>query len=139
MRMLRGAPGGRRRPRSQSGAAAVEFALVVPIFVLLVVGIIDFGFAFNAQISLTQAVREGVRLGAVGVAPSETAMEDRLDQAYAGVVGGQPVVETVIACDPASLDYTAETATLAATLPFSAPITSLNLTLRSEAVMRCGG
>jgi Flp pilus assembly protein TadG len=39
----------------------VEFALVVPIFVLLVMGIIDFGMAFNDYNSVRQGVREGAR------------------------------------------------------------------------------
>jgi hypothetical protein len=43
------------------GAAIVEFALVVPIFLLLVMGIIDFGFAFNDYNSVRQGVREGAR------------------------------------------------------------------------------
>jgi Flp pilus assembly protein TadG len=44
------------------GAAAVEFALILPILLLLIFGIIDFGRALNAQITLTQAAREGARL-----------------------------------------------------------------------------
>ena len=48
------------------GAAAVEFALLLPLLLLLVFGIIDFGRAINAQITLTQAAREGARLAALG-------------------------------------------------------------------------
>jgi len=48
------------------GAAAVEFALVLPLLLLLVCGIIDFGRAINAQITLTQAARTGARLAALG-------------------------------------------------------------------------
>jgi Flp pilus assembly protein TadG len=47
------------------GAAAVELALVLPILLLVVFGIIDFGRAYNAQVTLTQAAREGVRLAAL--------------------------------------------------------------------------
>jgi Flp pilus assembly protein TadG len=47
------------------GAAVVEFALLLPLLLLLVFGIIDFGRALNAQITLTQAAREGARLDAV--------------------------------------------------------------------------
>ena len=54
-------PGARDR-----GASAVEFALVLPLLLLIVFGIIDFGRALNAQITLTQAAREGARLDAVG-------------------------------------------------------------------------
>ena len=39
----------------------VEFALVVPIFLLLVMGIIDFSSAFNDYNSVRQGVREGAR------------------------------------------------------------------------------
>jgi Flp pilus assembly protein TadG len=59
----------RRWPRAgaaDGGAAAVEFALLLPVLLLIVFGIIDFGRALNAQITLTQAAREGARLAAVG-------------------------------------------------------------------------
>ena len=52
--------------RGDRGAAAVEFALVMPLLLLLVFGIIDFGRAYNMQIMLTQAAREGVRVAALG-------------------------------------------------------------------------
>ena len=44
----------------------MEFALVLPLLVLLVFGLIDFGRAINAQITLTQAAREGARALALG-------------------------------------------------------------------------
>jgi len=47
------------------GAVVVEFAILLPVLLLVVCGIIDFGRALNAQITLTQAVREGARLDAV--------------------------------------------------------------------------
>lgn len=50
-----------RRQDRESGAAAVEFALVVPLLLLLVLGMVNLGRAYNAQITLTQAAREGVR------------------------------------------------------------------------------
>lgn len=44
----------------------MEFALLLPLLLLLVFGIIDFGRALNAQITITQAAREGARLSALG-------------------------------------------------------------------------
>jgi len=52
--------------RDETGAAIVEFAIILPILMLLVMGIIQFGFIFNGQITLTSAVREGARYAVVG-------------------------------------------------------------------------
>jgi Flp pilus assembly protein TadG len=51
----------RARMGREDGAAAVEMALVLPLLVLLVFGIIEFGFIFNRKITITHAAREGVR------------------------------------------------------------------------------
>ncbi len=59
------------RIRDSRGQAIVEMALVLPIFILLVMGIIDFGRLFNAQITLTHASREGARQASVGTVDSE--------------------------------------------------------------------
>jgi Flp pilus assembly pilin Flp len=53
--------------RDQDGAAAVEFALLLPLLVLLLFGIIEFGFAFSTRIQATNAAREAARLAVVGV------------------------------------------------------------------------
>ena len=53
-----------RRPRER-GAAAVEMALVLPLLILLVGGIIDFGRAFMTQVVVTNAAREGTRVAVV--------------------------------------------------------------------------
>lgn len=52
----------------------VEFALILPVLVLFVFGIVEFGRAYSARIELTAAVREGARavaLGADGVAATK--------------------------------------------------------------------
>ncbi|HEX6351433.1 TadE/TadG family type IV pilus assembly protein [Actinophytocola sp.] len=56
----------RRGSTNDRGAAAVEFALVLPLLLLVVFGLIDFGRALNEQIVLTQAAREGARAAALG-------------------------------------------------------------------------
>jgi Flp pilus assembly protein TadG len=53
-----------RPARRDEGAAAVEFALLFPIFMILAMGIITAGTAFSRQINVTQAVREASRYGA---------------------------------------------------------------------------
>jgi Flp pilus assembly protein TadG len=53
-------------PRTERGQTLVEFALVLPILSLLLLGVIQFGVAYNHYITLTDAVRAGARKGAVG-------------------------------------------------------------------------
>lgn len=50
-----------RNASRQRGIAAVEFALVFPVFFLLVYGMITYGLIFMAQQSMTLAVQEGAR------------------------------------------------------------------------------
>ena len=51
--------------RSERGAAALEFALIVPILLLVVFGVINFGFLLSQKASLANAVRAGARYGSV--------------------------------------------------------------------------
>jgi hypothetical protein len=52
--------------RRNKGSTAVEFALTLPIFIILVIGIIEFGWYFFVQHTLQYATREGMRLALVG-------------------------------------------------------------------------
>ncbi len=61
-----------RRPeprRTDRGSAAVELALLMPLLLLVVFGVIDFGRMLNTQITLTEAAREGARAAALGFDP----------------------------------------------------------------------
>lgn len=51
--------------KNETGQALVEFTLILPILILIVLGIIEFGWLLNAQITLNSAAREGARVGAV--------------------------------------------------------------------------
>jgi TadE-like protein len=50
--------------RSERGQSLTEFALVLPLLMLVLFGIIQFGIVFNNYISLTDAVRSGARKAA---------------------------------------------------------------------------
>jgi Flp pilus assembly protein TadG len=54
-----------QRLRNERGQAMVEFALVLPILMALLLGIIQFGIVFNNYITLTDATRAGARKAAV--------------------------------------------------------------------------
>jgi len=54
----------RSRIRSTEAAALIEFAVALPLLVVLVVGIFDFGGAFNLKQELNNAAREGANFGA---------------------------------------------------------------------------
>lgn len=57
--------------RSERGAAAVELALVLPVLLVLVLGIVEFGRAFQVQATLAAAAREGARVFALGGTDAE--------------------------------------------------------------------
>jgi len=61
----------RRFGRDQKGQSVVEFALVVPILLLLVLGIMEFGRAYSANLALQNAVREGARLAVTGATDTQ--------------------------------------------------------------------
>lgn len=50
---------------SERGAVAVEFAILAPVLIMMLLGIMEFGRAYNAQASLSNAAREGVRVMAI--------------------------------------------------------------------------
>ena len=60
------------RRSNQRGQAVIELALTLPLLLLVVFGIIDFGFMFQRYESVTNAAREGARLG---ILPDYTATE----------------------------------------------------------------
>ncbi len=55
--------------KSQHGTVAVEFGIVLPILMLTLFGITQFGTAYYKQQVLTAAVREGARMGVVAISP----------------------------------------------------------------------
>jgi Flp pilus assembly protein TadG len=62
--------------RGESGVAIVEFALVLPLLMLIVVVILDFGRAINYWIDTTHLASEGARLAAVDRVPGGAGLQD---------------------------------------------------------------
>lgn len=65
----------RKRKRRESGQAIVEFALVLPFFLLLVMGILDFGWLFYNYISVENSARNAARIACVEY--TETCYNDK--------------------------------------------------------------
>jgi Flp pilus assembly protein TadG len=81
-RRSRPKPPMRKRFHREGGAAAVEFALVVPLLVIFVFGIIGFGVAFMQMQTIRGALREGGRAAATGASAGEVQ-----DHAFASALG----------------------------------------------------
>ena len=82
----------RRRIDAEDGAELIEFALALPLMLVLVTGVFDFGLAFQQYEVVTNAAREGARLGSLGAGYLEADIQARVD-AYcvaAGLPGGCP-------------------------------------------------
>lgn len=89
-------PGGARPARRERGAAAVELALVLPILLLLVFGIIAYGYMLSFRQGISQAAAEGAR--AAAVAQSDA---DRLTQARSAV--NAALAPNSVSCSGSSL------------------------------------
>lgn len=88
----------RIRARNERGQALVEFAIVLPLLLLLLLGIVDFARAWNVFEVLTDAAREGARV-AVVYQPSTTEQDVRDTIIEAGQ-------RTAISIDPADITIT---------------------------------
>ena len=70
------------RLQREDGVVAIEFALVLPIFLLIVAGIVEFGVMLYDQQIITNASREGARAGIIKVDPdlklSDTQLKDSI-------------------------------------------------------------
>jgi Flp pilus assembly protein TadG len=71
--MVKNSDDTKRLRRSEAGTSVVEMAIVLPLLLLLVFAIGDFGIAYTRWNSLTNAVREGARAGVVFRAPCDAA------------------------------------------------------------------
>jgi len=82
------------RVRRQDGAVAVEFALIAPILILILAGVVQFGIVYSQYQVLQGAAREGARCAAVQSAGISTcSVTDRIESAALGYdLSSTPVV-----------------------------------------------
>ena len=77
--------------RVQKGQSIVEFALILPLFLLLVFGICQFGFAFSDYLALSNVARNSAREASIGTDPSDI---------YYAVAENNPVPMNIYHWDP---------------------------------------
>jgi Flp pilus assembly protein TadG len=104
-----------KRFHRDGGAAAVEFALVVPVLVIFVFGIIGFGVAFMQMQNIRGALREGGRAAATGASADE--VQDHAFRSALGAIdsarnvkvnpntGGDPVCNAQSIGDDTTVSY----------------------------------
>ncbi|QIA27137.1 pilus assembly protein [Thermaerobacter sp. PB12/4term] len=85
-------PAGRRLDRHQQGQSLVELAVLLPVLLLILMGVLDFGRYFYAGLTVRHAAREGARYGAVH--PGDDAgIRQRVEAAATGLDAGHLVVQ----------------------------------------------
>jgi len=88
--------------KREQGQALVEFAIVLPILLMVVCGIIDFGWLFYNQLSVQNACREGARFACVN-ATSETLEADVINKVKENISEGVSGLDVEV-----TLDYDTE-------------------------------
>lgn len=123
------------REGREHGAVAVEFALLAPVLIMLLLGIMEFGRAYNAQVTLSSAAREGVRVMAIGNNP--TAARAAAKNAATGLQPG--LTDASFTISPASC-ITGQQVTFKITYTLST-ITRIAgpFPMEGQGVMLCGG
>jgi Flp pilus assembly protein TadG len=125
--------------RSERGAAAVEFALVLPILIVLALGVVEFSWAFQTQTTLAAAAREGARVLALQGTEAEVELA-----VQAATTSLDPALTTGdIDVSPASCDGspagTDATVTITYSMPYLTGFFGESITLDADGVMRCNG
>jgi len=78
---IRAHPRGAARLQTNCGQSLVEFALIAPLFFLLIFGILDFGRAFFVHLTLQHAVRQAGRFAVTGQQSTGGSREDSIKAA----------------------------------------------------------
>lgn len=93
-----------QRGRRQRGAAAVEMAIMLPLLLLVIGGIVDFGRFFLSDIQLANAAREGARVAVIG--QDAAAIDARVRTAAKQVEDTAGLDVVIVECAGAGSDAT---------------------------------
>ena len=131
-----------RKPdlRGERGATVVEFALIVPLLLVLVLGIAEFGRAFQVSGTLSSAAREGVRVMALQNDPAaaRAAVRNAAPALDPALTNAQITI-TPASCPVNGTGTTTVRVTIAYPLPFMTGFFGSGMDLTGTGVMRCNG
>ena len=115
---------------SQRGTALIEFALVLPLLLVITLAALDLGRAFLAKNVLHQAAREGVRMRVVMVSPLSLVDYDRVVLRVNNVCKAAGLTPTVVVGGPdsAKSDSVSVTAPFTFTFPLLFRVVGMNVT-----------
>ena len=118
----------------------VEFALLLPVLLLLVLGIGEFGRAYSVQTTLSGAAREGVRVMALHNDPSAARAATKAAAPF-GLSDAQITVATVPAggCTSGATTAPMAAVTVQYQFAFLSGFLGSGVTLHGKGVMRCNG
>jgi Flp pilus assembly protein TadG len=125
-----------KRRSHDSGAAAVEFALILPVLVLMILGMIEFSRAYNVQISLSNAAREGARVMAIH--NDDTLARSAAVDAAPGLNPALTTGEVSVSPSSCTSGQTV-TVTISHDLPLLTGYFGVSLPMTGVGVMLCGG
>ncbi|MGH7551129.1 MAG: TadE/TadG family type IV pilus assembly protein [Gemmatimonadota bacterium] len=116
-----------KRPKRDSGQSVAEFAIVLPILLALLVGIFEFGVAWNRKQVLTNAAREGARLAVLPNTFSEAAVNATMDSylTSAGIAPADVSRDLEMCSVPCTGDTVTIELTMNHTMPFISSIAGL--------------
>lgn len=76
-----------KRMKEEDGQGVAEFAIAIPLVLFVLLGILEFGWLFNAKITLTSAAREGARAAVVSTIDQRNRAYIASIEAVSGVSG----------------------------------------------------
>jgi hypothetical protein len=128
-----------KRTDRERGAVALEMALVLPVLLLILIGILEFGRVMNVQVSLTQAAREGARHAAIHY-DDGTLNVTGAALGAAPALAGLPVAvnSNAAACGPGGRVRVTTSVALPSMTGFL-DVGLFPMNLEGVAVMQCGG
>ena len=123
--------------RSEGGQALVEFALVLPVILLLVVGVLEFARAWNLHQVMTDAAREGARRAVLADPVIDRDSVKAAMWRHLATFGYDPAYSTMTISPDADFKQSGKNITVDLSLPYKfAILPARSLTMRTIFTMR---